>query len=227
MTLKNLVREAPLYRSLDFIKNSIQLLVWIARDRPNPPPNVVKQKIVRELARRFGITTFVETGTYLGDMVHSVYQMFERTYSIEIDEGLYESARRRFRNAASIRIMKGDSTKVLSQIFIECAKPAIFWLDAHFSGGCTGKGKYNTPILQEIGVILDRRVDGDVILIDDARDFNGLNDYPSIAYMQDLFKKLRPAAVFEVKDDVIRIHPQERSGSPTIRFGDGLATSGA
>jgi hypothetical protein len=85
----------------------------------------------------------------------------------------------------------------------------LFWLDAHYypnSGGTTAKGELETPIIKELHCILNHPVEGHVILIDDAREFPGRNNYPTIAQLQDLIVKRHPNRAFEVKDDIIRIH---------------------
>ena len=45
-----------------------------------------------------------------------------------------------------------------------------------------------------------------VLLIDDARCFNGEDDYPTLIQVQDLIYGKYPDWYIEVKDDVIRVH---------------------
>jgi hypothetical protein len=52
----------------------------------------------------------------------------------------------------------------------------LFWLDGHFCGGVSAHGDKGTPILEELNLILSHRVKEHVILIDDARLFNGTFD---------------------------------------------------
>jgi hypothetical protein len=82
----------------------------------------------------------------------------------------------------------------------------LFWLDGHYSGGITAKGPLDTPIVKELDSILNHSVTGHVILIDDARCFVGENDYPTIDELREILHTERPRWVFEVKDDIIRIH---------------------
>jgi non-ribosomal peptide synthetase component F len=42
---------------------------WESRGRPVPPPHLVKQVVLQNYAANYGIRTFVETGTYFGEMV--------------------------------------------------------------------------------------------------------------------------------------------------------------
>ena len=63
---------------------------WRLRGRPLRVPHLVKQRAVLEYARRFGLLTLVETGTYYGEMVAATRNYFRRIYSIESDPGLAE-----------------------------------------------------------------------------------------------------------------------------------------
>jgi hypothetical protein len=83
----------------------------------------------------------------------------------------------------------------------------LFWLDGHYSGGNTARGRTDTPISMEVRAILDHSVCDHVILIDDARLFDGTHDYPAIPAIRELVATKRPSHVVEVLNDVIRIHP--------------------
>jgi hypothetical protein len=62
-----------------------------------------------------------------------------------------------------------------------------------------------TPISNEVQAILEHRVKGHVILIDDARNFDGSHDYPDLSDLRSSVVSKYPQATFEVADDVIRI----------------------
>ena len=85
-------------------------------------------------------------------------------------------------------------------------EPCLFWLDGHYSEGITAKGQLNTPILAELNHILNHSIKDHVILIDDARCFNGLDDYPTIDELKKIIVDKKPALQFSVADDIIRIH---------------------
>ena len=54
----------------------------------------------------------------------------------------------------------------------------MFWLDGHYSGKGTAKGKKETPILEELKTIFDTNDLRYVILIDDARHFGSEKRLP-------------------------------------------------
>jgi hypothetical protein len=179
---------------------------WERSGRPVPPPDAVKQRTVREFGERFGLECFVETGTCLGAMLDAVKGDFKKIYSIELDEALFENAKIRFRAYKHIRLLQGDSGDLLPKILKDVRRPSLFWLDAHYSGGFTAKGKIETPVLRELESVFRHTKSGNAILIDDARCFSGEHDYPTIEELERFVRGKRPEAVFEVEDDIIRIH---------------------
>src|SRR5207245_3027677 len=107
-----------------------------------------------------------------------------------------------------VGILNGDSGQLLSAILRELRAPALFWLDAHYSGDGTAKAAIETPILSELTSILSHAIRNHVVLIDDARLFNGLNDYPSMREVTDIISSTRPDLDIHVGNDMIRIYPR-------------------
>lgn len=208
--IEKLISGTFLYDMVSDRRHSIELLTWIERFRPIPPPHLVKQSVVKEYAKRFSLETLVETGTYLGFMVRSTKDTFKRIYSIELEEYLYRRAAKKFSRYDHITILQGDSGEVLARLLATLGEPCLFWLDAHHSSGATfktGKGEVLTPILSELGHIFSHAKAKDhVILIDDAREFTGENDYPTISRLRELVSGAMPGFALEVQDDIIRIH---------------------
>ena len=179
---------------------------WLAAGQPIPIPDAVKQSIVKDYAKRYGIDVFVETGTYLGDMVYALQESFSAIYSIELSPALYEKAGIKLSNYKHISLFQGDSSVVLPNILDLIKAPCIFWFDAHYSEGVTAKGKKETPILEELEYIFRHPVTNHIILIDDARLFTGNSDYPTLESLKALIVSNYPENVFIVKDDIIRTY---------------------
>ena len=156
-------------------------------------------------AKRFSINIFIETGTYLGSTVDAVKNKFEEIYSIELNKGLYLKAKQKFIKYKHINIILGDSSKKLPKILSNINSPCLFWLDAHYSGGNTSKTNVETPIIMELQCILNRPNKNHVILIDDAHDFTGKNDYPSIPELKKIINQY-DEKVLIIKENIIRIH---------------------
>jgi len=179
---------------------------WEKQGRPSPPPHIIKEELIRDYAKTFNTSILIETGTYLGDMVHAMRKTFSKIISFELDQTLATQAQERFANDNHIRIIQGDSGKLLGELLATINEPCLFWLDGHYSGGITAKGALETPIKNELAAILSHRVDGHVILIDDARCFTGENDYPTLEELKNFVAKHNPHHKFSVEHDVIRIH---------------------
>lgn len=176
------------------------------RDATVPPAPKVKQDHVKDYAKRYDMHVFVETGTYLGEMVNAVRKTFKVIYSVELSKELHERAKQWFTDHEHIHLLQGDSGKVIAELTKKIDSPCLFWLDAHYSGGITARGDMDTPIVAELENIFSRPYK-DVILIDDARCFIGEDQYPTIEFVESYTKEKRPEYKVSVKDDIIFIHP--------------------
>jgi hypothetical protein len=179
---------------------------WERQGRPSPPPHIVKEELIKDYAKTFNTSSLIETGTYLGDMVHAMKKSFAKIISFELDPNLAAQAQQRFATDNHISIVEGDSGKLLRDQLANINEPCLFWLDGHYSGGITAKGALETPIKNELTAILSHHVDGHVILIDDARCFTGENDYPTLDELRSFVAERQPDWRFTVETDVIRIH---------------------
>jgi hypothetical protein len=152
------------------------------------------------------VATLVETGTALGDTIQAVKGDFQQIYSIELSETLYQRAVKRFARFDHIHLLQGDSGVLLPEVARQLNAPALFWLDAHYSAGPTAKGDKDSPILNEMSAVLMLGAPDHVILIDDAREFTGTHDYPTLEELRQHVERLRPGLEFHVEYDIIRIH---------------------
>jgi len=172
-----------------------------------PLPHYGKQLVVAEYAKRFNMSVLVETGTYNGHMVMAMLDRFKEIFSIELDVTLCSNAQKQFSRHHHVHILQGSSDQVLPRILPQINKPCLFWLDAHYSGGKTAKGELSTPIMKELDWIVRHPfAPNHVLLIDDARCFVGDDDYPTLAEVRDYLLGKLPGWVFEVRDDIIRVH---------------------
>jgi hypothetical protein len=181
-------------------------LQWRLAGRPIPPPPFVKQAIVKDYQRRFGLRVFVETGTFAGDMIDAVKRRFQRIVSIELDPGWHARAVERFRSDTHVSLLQGDSGVRLKEVLASLTEPALFWLDAHYSGPITARGVVDSPIAQELTALRAHPIKGHVVLIDDMRDFTGRDGYPTVDALVEWIRQGDPTAIVEVQDDVLRWH---------------------
>lgn len=156
----------------------------------------------------YSLKFFVETGTHLGDTLAAIAQDPSLTaVSVELDGAYFDAARERFGSYPNVALLKGDSGALMPQIVSQLQHPALFWLDGHYSGGITAKGALATPVSAELQAVLSSQVHGHVILIDDARCFDGTDDYPRL---EDLMALIRATGRYdiEVSTDIIRLTPR-------------------
>jgi hypothetical protein len=184
-------------------------LQWRLAGRPVPPPPAVKHAIVADYQRRFGLRVFVETGTFAGEMIDAVRPRFDRIVSIELDPGCHARAVDRFRSDRRVSLLQGDSGVRLQDVLASLTEPALFWLDAHYSGPTTARGIVDSPIVQELAALRAHPVTGHVVLIDDMRYFTGRDGYPTVDELVAWIREGDPTAVVDVKDDVLRWHRRD------------------
>lgn len=191
-----------------FKKSPLVLLIWYLIGKPIPPPHIYKQIVVSQSRNRKSgnIDVLYESGTFKGDMIYGMKDKYQKIITVELSNFYFQLAKKRFEEYKHIRVIKGDSENEIKKFLRSLKKPAVFWLDGHYSFGNTAKSKVNTPIINELKSILDHKIKSHVILIDDARCFNGKDDYPKITSLTAMLKKTNYK--LSVKDDVIRIIPQ-------------------
>lgn len=179
-----------------------------------PPEYSVKRETIEKYAKDNSIHIFVETGTYLGETIDTLKNNFKKLISIELDKELYQKAKIRFKNLPHISILQGDSGIMLDSVIEPIHEPILFWLDGHWSGGVTARGEGNTPILKELEIISNHPIKNHIILIDDARCFNGENGYPTIKQLFDFIRRKNDQINFLVENDIIRITPETKTTIP-------------
>ncbi len=205
--VKRAVKGSLLFSML---KSALEERQWRTQGRPMPPPPAYKRKTIREFAKRQKIRTLVETGTFMGDTVEGLRRDFDRIYSIEVQESLYRKAVDRFSGVSNVTLLFGDSSKELTKVLRDLTAPAVFWLDAHYSAGVTGRGDEDSALRVELQHIIEQvnqKGFHHVLLLDDARDFWGVGGYPSLTeILNQTREELPPGYVFELKDDIVRIY---------------------
>lgn len=175
-------------------------------DREHERAHRLKQRVIRDYARRFELPVFVESGTHVGNMVDAMRDAFQELYSIELAPALFEQCRARFAGLPHIHLAQGDSGEILGEVLAGIERPALFWLDGHYSAGITAKGPLETPIEKELAHIAAHRLaPRHVILIDDARLFTGMGDYPHLRQLEDRASRAGFTSC-TIEDDIIRIH---------------------
>jgi hypothetical protein len=196
------LRRSPLSSWVIELRDRADYRRWRRANVAGTTCPLQKRYAMRDLLRAHKLDLVVETGTFLGDMATFLSRHGCEVITIELDPKLAALARRRFSGSKRVRVVEGDSGTQLPAVVEKLTRPALFYLDAHYSGPGTGKGELETPISAEIDFILSRAPAGSMVAIDDARCFGTLPDYPPL---QDLLGALQARGVTDahVADDAI------------------------
>lgn len=192
--------------STQWVKQSIA--DWEAADRPVPPPQTVKVLMLANALKEGGFTRFIETGTLKGLTSGLMAWMPGVSVdTVEISSKYFELSEEKLGGFPNVNRHLGDSGVILPKIMDELDEPAVFWIDAHFSGGDTGKGGLMAPVRAELDTLLCHRVTDHVILIDDMRNFNGFGGYPKAAEVVDWISQKRPDFRCEIFYNILACIP--------------------
>jgi hypothetical protein len=138
-------------------------------------------------------------------MIDALKEEFSQIQSIELDDFLYERARRRFGKFRHIHLLHGDSSAMLAVALSAIDGPTLFWLDAHHSAGITAMGDRVSPVLEELEHIFRSPIRGHVIAIDDARLFGDEAGYPTMDELRSFVAERGSGRVTQVADDIVRV----------------------
>lgn len=166
-------------------------------------------ELIYELKAAFGISRFVETGTFLGDTAYWASKLFEKVITIERSDSIYKQTRQKYGHINNIEFLYGDTKYKLPEILLNIGTPAIFWLDAHWCGGQSyGKGDA-CPLIQEIETINKSPYDN-FIFIDDARLFMSppprphlIDQWPDISMILNALTSVHNGKYIVIIEDVI------------------------
>lgn len=158
--------------------------------------------------------TFVETGTFEGDTVARIEDLFETVLTVESSPESYDASARRFHDRKNIHVAFGDSAGFLRDARNQIGPSAIFWLDAHWCVAVSAPGMQSQcPLLAELEAI-GTLGEGSVIMIDDARLFmaapprpHEVSDWPTFGQVLERLTKLSAKHVPMILNDVIIFYP--------------------
>jgi hypothetical protein len=175
---------------------------WKYEGRPVPPPELIKRIKVKKYQKKYKTKMLIETGTFLGGMIDAQRRNFREIHTIELMNKYYNDAVHKFKNYKHIHCYKGDSSKVLWDIMPRIKGKALLWLDGHYSIDIFARGDKDCPVLEELEAIFSNDLKH-IILIDDARDFTGIGDYPTVQQVKDFILSKNPKYDIRVENDII------------------------
>jgi hypothetical protein len=113
----------------------------------NQDKNIKKE--FENLRDKFGIKFIIETGTFHGETTFALSEMFEKVYTIEVNENYYDISKKILQECNNVKMYAGNSFEKMKEILIGISsvykETIMFFLDAHWYA-------YN-PLLDELNTI--------------------------------------------------------------------------
>jgi hypothetical protein len=166
---------------------------------------------VNYLKEMMSLNIFVEGGTYQGNTAKEMGLIFNKVFTIEKSQQMYDLAKKNLSAVNNVYLLHGDTREFINELLNEYDS-ILFWLDAHWSGGVTYGEKDECPLLEELKIIFEHKKNY-AILIDDARLFlapppspHKLSAWPTLIEILHTLPNDWKMIVFE---DVIYLLPQE------------------
>src|SRR5207302_1528555 len=203
-TLRKLLARTPFYGVYKSLGHYPDYWYWKLRGEPIRSPHLLKQRTVRDYARRYGLRVLVETGTYYGEMVAAMKSHFAEIYSVEFDSALAQRAAKKFSRLPHVHILEGDSQIAVPELLKSLTQPALFWLDAGYYGWAGLQGDKQRLTSELEAILRDSRF-RHAILMDDARGLNGQNGSPTVPQLKQQIEAEFPDRKVDVKYDILRI----------------------
>lgn len=133
-----------------------------------------KEELKKLLEEKNLECVFVETGTYEGHTVDEVLKLgLNEIRTIEASEYYYNLCKSKYENNDRVKLYYGSSRYHLYDMCKDIDSHIIFWLDAHYSGGCCfiehGNERPWCPLYEELEQIKKLEKNNHTIMIDDIR----------------------------------------------------------
>jgi len=175
----------------------------------------IDERLLAFFTKELPLEVFVETGTFKGDSVNVARRFFRQCHTVEMSPALHEQAQKRFAGKDNIQLHLSDSPGFLRKHQSEfSARPALFWLDAHWCVADDTSGESSqSPLLAELHAIGQLHRDS-VLLIDDARLYlcspprpHRISDWPDIDDVCRVLFALSPGHRLIIYNDVFVFYP--------------------
>jgi hypothetical protein len=175
----------------------------------------IDTQLISELKRHLPLEVLVETGTFEGDTVAQVRELFETVYTVELSEKYFEISRQRFLHDPAVYVSQGHSPDWLKELTPRLKDlPVLYWLDAHWCVAEQTAGEISQcPLMEELKAIgcLNSQ---SVLMIDDAHLFlcpppqpHESSQWPPFDGLIRQLRTLSPRHQMMVLNDVFLLYP--------------------
>ena len=77
-----------IFNQLKKALNNKQIEEWNRNGCPVPPPHIIKQLTIGYYQQKYGHSIFIESGTFIGEMVEAQKSRFKKVISIELNHAI-------------------------------------------------------------------------------------------------------------------------------------------
>ncbi|MCX6170069.1 MAG: glycosyltransferase [Ignavibacteriales bacterium] len=172
--------------------------------------------LVKNLKKYLPLDIFVETGTFEGDTIENVRNLFGEIHSVELSEEYYKHVKNRFEKLGTVHLYLDSSEKFLKKVHPDLKeKSVLYWLDAHWCvADKTAGEKSQCPLIEELKSI-ESLNNKSLIIIDDARLFiapppspHEITQWPDFNSIITLLSSLSRAHEVIILNDTIIYYPK-------------------
>jgi hypothetical protein len=186
---------------------------WFHGEHLVSPPAIAKQRHLLNALKSRRHRIFVEAGTYKGETTAFFVPHADQVISVELHGGLFAAAEQRFAKYPNVTLIHGDSLIEIPKVVANCSTPPLVYLDGHFSGNGTAKGREMEPAESTLRGLADVTPAGTTIVIDDLRLFgSGLAGFPQLDAITAAAREAFPTAVIRAGLDSIVVEIPGKDG---------------
>ena len=179
---------------------------WIQGNPLVSPPAIAKQRHLLRVFQQRRHEVFVEAGTYKGETTAFFVLYAKHIFTVELHDGLYAAAVRRFADQPNVSLVHGDSLVEIPRVVADCSTPPLVFLDGHFSGAGTAQGTEMEPAEATLGPLSEVTPAGTTIVIDDLRLFgSGKFGFPELDAITSAARRAFPGSNIRTGMDSIVI----------------------
>ena len=163
--------------------------IWAYNKFQSPSPYAIKYQVLK----KYGIkeTSWIETGTYLGETTRFLAKNYPSVLSLEPSIPHFQYGLSKFRKNRKIKLINKTSEEFFETALLSFNEKLNIYLDGHASGDGTFTGVSRTPVRHELEMIAMHRLKFNelFVAIDDFRVFKDTEGtYPTNHFLVDFCK---------------------------------------
>ena len=155
-------------------------LVGMFRFDLKNPHSYTKFRAICALKQKSKSKVFIEAGTYRGVTADRCARVFDRVYTIELNQALAKKAADFLKSRKNVTVIEGNALVVLPQILqLSEVDNAFIYLDGHPCDSTTSAGAVPEAAVEELVALSPYQEKINAIVVDDFRNFGVEKEFPA------------------------------------------------